>query len=78
MLSKLDLSKQVRMAEGSMEKTAVVTQFGKFQFTRMTFGLVNATSSFQRLMDRVLGGMSEFCSAYVDDILVYSGEWVSH
>ena len=80
-LSKVDLSKgfyQVRKAEGSMEKTAVVTQFGKFQFTRMPFGLVNATSSFQWLMDRVLDGMSEFCSAYVDDILVYSGDWVPH
>ena len=55
-LSKLDLSKgyyQVRMAEEAMEKTAVVTQFGKLQFTRMPFGLVNATSTFQRLVDRV-------------------------
>ena len=44
----------------------------------MPFGLVNATSTFQRLMDRVLDGMTSFCSAYVDDILVYSDDWGSH
>ena len=80
-LSKLDLSKcfyQVRMAECDQEKTAVVTQFGKLEFKRMPFGLVNATSTFQRLMDRVLEGMAEYCSAYVDDILVYSSDWKTH
>ena len=77
-LSKLDLSKgfyQVGLAEDAMEKTAIVTPFGKLQFTRMPFELV---STFQRLMDRVLEGMSECCSAYVDDILVYSPDWESH
>ena len=44
----------------------------------MPFGLVNATSTFQRLMDRVLEGMHEFSSAYVDDILIYSPDWASH
>ena len=41
----------------------------------MPFGLVNATSTFQRLMDLVLEGLHECCSAYVDDILIYSGSW---
>ena len=75
-LSKLDLSKgfyQVGLADAAKEKTAVVTQFGKWEFTRMPFGLVNATSTFQRLMNGVLVGMTDYCSAYVDDILVYSG-----
>ena len=39
---------------------------------KMPFVLVNATSTFQRLMDRVLEGMQEFSSAYIDDILIYS------
>ena len=80
-LSKLDLSRgfyQVMLAEGAKEKTAIVTPFGKLEFTRMPFGLVNATSTFQRLMDRVLEGMDGFCSAYVDDILVYSDGWENH
>ena len=44
----------------------------------MPFGLVNATSTFQRLMDLVLEGLHECCSAYVDDILIYSGSWNEH
>ena len=77
-LSKLDLNKgfyQVRLSEQAQVKTAIVTPFGKFQ---MPFGLVNATSTFQRLMDRVLEGMQEFSSAYIDDILIYSPDWESH
>ena len=80
-LSKLDLNKgfyQVRLSEEAQVKTAIVTPFGKFQFTKMPFGLVNATSTFQRLMDRVLEGMQEFSSAYIDDILIYSPDWESH
>ena len=80
-LFKLDLNKgfyQVRLSEQAQLKTAIVTPFGKFQFTKMPFWLVNATSTFQRLMDRVLEGMQEFSSAYIDDILIYSPDWESH
>ena len=80
-LSKLDLSKsfyQVKLADEARAKTAIVTQFGKLEFTRMPFGLVNATSTFQRLMDRVLEGLTDFCSAYVDDILIHSKDGASH
>ena len=80
-LSKLDLNKgfhQVRMTKESRQKTAVVTPFGKLEFTKMPFELVNTTSTFQRLMVSVLEGMHEFCAAYVDDILIYSGGWKEH
>ena len=79
-LSKIDLNKefhQVKMARSDLEKTAIVTPFGKFEFSRIPFGLCNATSTFQRLMDGVLEGV-EFASAYIDDTLIYSESFQSH
>ena len=73
MLSKMDMCKgfhQVAMADDAREKTAIVTPFGKMEYSRMPFGLVNTTSTFQRLMDIVLDGLQHMCSAYVDDIIV--------
>ena len=66
------------MPPEACKKTAVVTPYGKFEFTRMPFGLVNATSTFQRLMDVVLNGIQDRCSSYVDDVLIYNGEWKEH
>ena len=65
-LSKLDLSRgfyQVMLAEGAKEKTAIVTPFGKLEFTRMPFGLVNATSTFQAFIGPRIGrdGWILFC-----------------
>ena len=80
-LSKMDMCKgchQVAMADDAREKTAIVTPFGKMLYSRIPFGLVNATSTFQRLMDIVLDGLQYMCSAYMDDIIVYSGSWEEH
>ena len=55
-LSKLDMAKefyQVLLAPESRAKTAFVSPVGKFEFVRMPFGLRNAPSTFQRLMDEV-------------------------
>ncbi len=48
---------QIPMAEADMEKTAFTCHLGTFQFRRMPFGLCNAPSSYQQVMDRVLGGL---------------------
>ena len=70
--SKLDLAKGFYQVEDSRMKTAFLTPFGKYEFTRMPFGLSNAPFTFQRLMDVVLSGLEKFASPYLDDTIVYS------
>jgi RNase H-like domain found in reverse transcriptase/Reverse transcriptase (RNA-dependent DNA polymerase)/Integrase zinc binding domain len=64
---------QIRMCERDKEKTAFQFGRGKFEFVRMPFGLKNAPSTFQRLMDEFLLGLDEqVVQAYMDDIIVFS------
>ena len=42
---------QDRMDESCIEKTTFICRFGTFQFGVMQFGLMNAPSTFQRMMD---------------------------
>ncbi len=65
------------MAEEDIAKTAIITPFGLFEFTRMPFGLRNAGMTFQRLMDSLLGNLP-FAFVYLDDILVASPDPSSH
>ena len=69
----------VKMEPSSKEKTAFVTHSGLYEFGVMPFGLVNAPSTFQRLMESVLVGLSgEKCIVYIDDILVPGATWPEH
>lgn len=80
-LTTIDLCKgywQVPLTKQSQELTAFRTPWGLFQFTVLPFGLHGAPATFQRLMDQVLYGLSEFSCAYLDDIVIYSTTWEGH
>ena len=80
-LSKLDLSKgfyQIGIEKESIEKTAFITPFGKFAFTRMPFGLRNAPAIFQRTMEVVPRDCYEYSAPYIDDIVVFSRNGEEH
>ena len=74
--STLDLASgywQVEVEEKDRGKTAFSTREGHYEFNVMPFGLTNAPSTFQRLMECVLAGMTyEQCLIYLDDIIVFS------
>lgn len=68
---------QVEMHPQDIEKTAFTTDRGHYEFLRMPFGLKNAPSTFQRLMDSVLRGVDNVLT-YLDDIIIYSTSLQEH
>ena len=70
---------QVPVAEQDKPKTAFCTPFGLFEFNRMPFGLCNAPSTFQRLMQRLFGDQQcQSLLLYLDDIVVFSSSVAEH
>lgn len=80
--STLDLASgynQVPVAERDKDKTAFCTPFGLFEYNWMPFGLCNAPSTFQRLMERVFGDQRfQSLLLYLDDIVIFSSSFEQH
>ena len=70
---------QVEMEPHSREHTAFITYGGLYEFLVLPFGLTNAPSTYQRLMECVLRNLTyKICLIYLDDILVYSKTFDEH
>lgn len=70
---------QVPVAEQDKPKTTFCTPFGLFEWNRMPFGLCNAPSTFQRLMQRMFGDQQcQSLLLYLDDIIVFSSSVSQH
>lgn len=62
----------IPISENDREKTAFSSPLGLYEFNYLPFGLTNAPSTFQRLMDILLSGLQwSTCLVYLDDILVF-------
>lgn len=80
--SKLDANSayyQIKVKDSDKEKTAFITKYGLFQFTRMSFGLYNALSTYTRVMNLVLRGLTwNIVLAFLDGILVMGKSFADH
>ena len=63
---------QVQISENYKYKIAFTTPFGHYEWNVMPFGLENAPSEFQNIMNDIFNSFSRFTIVYIDDVLVYS------
>ena len=75
-ISKVDVISafhRLRVRPGDEEKTAFRTRLGSFEWLVTPFGLSGAPASFQRYINHNLREFLDiFCSAYLDDVIIYS------
>lgn len=70
---------QIEMEECDKPKTAFVCPLGFYEFNRMPQGITNAPSTFQRLMEKVMGSINlKEVLVFLDDIIVFSSTLEEH
>ena len=72
--STLDLQSgywQIGMAEADIPKTAFITKYGLYKYTKMPFGLCSAPGTFQRCMELIFRGLQwQTLLIYLDDLII--------
>jgi hypothetical protein len=72
-------SNQISFMPEDREKTTFTTPWGKFMYAKMSFGLMNTGSTFQRAIDMAfIGEKDQFVVIYLDDITVFSRSDMEH
>lgn len=67
------------MSPKDIPKTAFSVEGGHYEFIRLPFGLKNAPSTFQRVMDNVLKELvGKICLVYLDDIIIFATSLQEH
>ncbi|MBW0541678.1 hypothetical protein O181_081393 [Austropuccinia psidii MF-1] len=61
----------------SMKLLRIICHMGIYEYTRMPFGIKNAPSQFQRMMDTIFQEeiLEGWMVQYIDDIIIYSETW---
>lgn len=70
---------QVPLAPHDRPKTAFSTRDNHYQFTVLPQAVKNGPSTFQRIVNQVLGPTRwKYCLAYIDDVLIFSQTFEDH
>ena len=62
----------------SRAKSTFMMPMGKWEFKRTQFGLRQAPTYFQLLIEKVLMGCGKFAMGYLDDIIIFSNNELEH
>jgi hypothetical protein len=80
--TKLDIRQafhRIRMDQDSEDLTTFRTRYGAYKCKVLPFGLTNGPATYQRYMNDILFDyLDDFCTAYLDDILIYSENELEH
>ena len=79
-ITTLDLARgywQVPVQEETRPQTASIP-YGFFQFRVIPFWLHGAPATFQRMMDQLLFGCTDYAAVYLDDVVIHSTTWEDH
>ena len=70
---------QLKIDSRDQCKTAFITKYGLFEYTKLPMGLSSAPSTFQRCMELVFRGLQwKSLLIYLDDLIIFSSDIPTH
>ena len=79
--SKFDMKSrfwQIQIKPKDRYKTTFTVPFGHYEWNVMPFGLKNAHSEFQNMMNDIFNEYTKFSIVYIDDVLIFSNSIEEH
>ena len=69
---------QIQIKPKDRYKTAFPVPFGHYEWNVMPFGLKNAPSEFQNMMNDIFNYYTKFSIVYIDDVLIFLNSIEKH